>query len=180
MASCPPGSFTALVSVDKGNPPTRSAPSSHRQRDLIKGPPLATRYRMKSDTLLTLFPNSLTLCRFYLHLASVSGHPRGQRQGDRPRRPAAGDRRRNRSGVFHRAEGIRQFRQGCARSLSPRPIDDDLRGVRAGAARGRVQRGTAGAQTEHQEMSGVRCCGESAGADEEGPHEVGGRRLSPL
>ena len=48
------------------------------------------------------------------------------------------------------------------------------------AARGRIQRGTAGAQTEHQEMRGVRGRGESAGADEEGPREVGGGRVSHL
>ena len=58
--------------------------------------------------------------------------------------------------------------------------DDDLRGVRARAARGFLQRGTAGAQAEHQEVRGVRRRGESAGAHEEGPHEVGGGRLPHL
>ena len=34
--------------------------------------------------------------------------------------------------------------------------------------------------TEHQEMRRVRCHGESAGAHEEGPHEVRGGRLPAL
>ncbi|EJK60473.1 hypothetical protein THAOC_19169, partial [Thalassiosira oceanica] len=93
------------------------------------------------------------------------------------------------------ATGCPRRLEGCASVLrlhrrlvpvSGRPLpnpsarDDDLRGVRARAARGRVQRGSAGAQAEHQEVRGVHRCWESAGADEEGSHEVGGGRLPNL
>ena len=35
-------------------------------------------------------------------------------------------------------------------------------------------------KAKHTAMRGVRDCGEPAGADEEGPHEVGGGRLPDL
>ncbi|EJK72677.1 hypothetical protein THAOC_05768, partial [Thalassiosira oceanica] len=56
----------------------------------------------------------------------------------------------------------------------------DLRSMRTQSARGRIQRGTAGTQAEHQEVRGVRRRGQPAGADEKGPHEVGGGRVSDL
>ena len=54
---------------------------------------------------------------------------------------------------------------------------EDLRRV---ASRRLVQRGTAGTEAKHTAMRGVCRCGESAGADEEGPHKVGGGRLPDL
>ena len=53
-------------------------------------------------------------------------------------------------------------------------VDEDLRRVRTRASGCRVQRGTAGAQTEHKEVRGLRGCRESAGADDERPREIGG------
>ncbi|EJK64162.1 hypothetical protein THAOC_15131, partial [Thalassiosira oceanica] len=57
---------------------------------------------------------------------------------------------------------------------------EDLRRVCARVARGFLQRGAAGTETKHPAMRGVRGSGEPVGADEEGPHEVGGGRLPNL
>ncbi|EJK48605.1 hypothetical protein THAOC_32582, partial [Thalassiosira oceanica] len=60
------------------------------------------------------------------------------------------------------------------------PRDDDLRRVRTYSTRGRIQRGTASPQAEHQEMRRMRRGWQSAAADEEGLREVGGGRVTHL
>ncbi|EJK45724.1 hypothetical protein THAOC_35642, partial [Thalassiosira oceanica] len=105
------------------------------------------------------------------------------------REPKWGGLRRGRCGVFPLAVAV--VRVTGHRKLGRHDDDDiriqfcvgfnpDLRRVRTRTAGWLVQQGTVGTQAEHQEMRRVRRRRESAGADEEGPHEVGGGRLPDL
>ncbi|EJK64443.1 hypothetical protein THAOC_14822 [Thalassiosira oceanica] len=96
----------------------------------------------------------------------------GREKTKRPVRPP--------SGVSHQHAVRARPSKACHTHSAARGEDVDLRRVRTRAAGGLVRRGTAGTQAEHQEMRRVRRRGESAGAHEEGPHEVGGGRLPDL
>ncbi|EJK43643.1 hypothetical protein THAOC_37893, partial [Thalassiosira oceanica] len=105
------------------------------------------------------------------------------RQGRRRRDGGSGENEAA-GATFGRVASARFLRfslsKACHTDLPTPGEDVDLRRVRTRAAGGLIRRGTAGTQAEHPEMRGVRRRGESAGPDEEGPHEVGGGRLPDL
>ena len=79
-----------------------------------------------------------------------------------------------------REGGRRERERGERKKELAKQSDDDLWSVRARSPRGFLQSGTGETATKRAKMRGVRRRGKPAGADGEGPHEVGGGRVSHM